>query len=601
MDSALMRKRAGGVQGNQSMFFRRHLGHVKAISFLTLLACVGLSGCEEPSAPMLEVWPLPADVSRFGEQVPFLQIARRFELVLICNTTAKLQTALVRYHKMLFPRRLPAMGHDEDHYCLQQLQVCIYSSGDLPAEEDYELNISAHASSLEPPVATLKAQSDYGALHGLETFSQLVVYDRHRAAYGVRDVPMKILDRPRFHHRGLLLDTARHYFPVGTILRTLDAMAATKLNVLHWHMIDSEALPVEVKSESQMWDASWSDREIYTQEDIQDVIEYAHDRGIRVLPELDVPGHSRAWYFVLPDLFPEGGCQTKWWAMDPSRNATFETLGRIFKELTTVFKGQLFHVGGDEVGTSVWGDVRFDCWHHLRRWARGQGFTSFSEVLGYFMKHVIERLHLEGKRPVVWDEVWRQVSDLPGGVVVQVWEDPKLIKDIAETEQYDIIASPVGAWYLDDLETSWQKMYTYEPTNGLTSASHIERVLGGEAALWAELVDGATLDSVVWPRAAAVAERLWSHSLVGTALLDSPENIPSATVRRMASFRCLLLERGVGASPLDGIGRKGLTGPSSCYGHSVLPLEQAARASSGGQAPDKQARKRRRTNARDEV
>lgn len=563
----------------------------------------------------LPVWPAvrTVDFANAGPDLLALALTRDFQLRVACNTSLELEAALARSRVLLFPRRLPATPttHQGEGVscCLPALDVCVQRPQEalgLNTSEGYELAVEAITDKVGGASgwwATLKAETQVGAYRGLETFAQLVARDARRGVYGLVAAPLRLKDYPRFAHRGLMLDSVRHFFPVAWVLRTLEAMSLAKFNVLHWHLTDSEALPVATESQPRLTDAAWSGREVYTAEDIEEVVAFAAARGIRVLPEVDTPGHARAWSLVLPEIFPEDGCPTKWWAMDPSRPATLDKVRGVISDFARRFPDGYLHVGGDEVGTSVWGDVRFDCWQHLTAWAVAQGFRSFTDILKFFMSSVLTAVEENGKRPVVWDEVWRQVKPLPKDVVVQVWEDPALVKEVA-AGGHDVIASAVGAWYLDDLNTTWEMMYTHEPWNNLPKGGpDRDRVLGGEAALWAEKVDPSTLDAVVWPRAAAVAERLWQGSLEDSPLLDTPAKVSRRTKARLAAFRCLLLDRGVGASPLVGVGRSGLSGPSSCYGHSVLPIEKPARnawaiaGAGGGKSP----RKRRRRSKRDEL
>jgi len=452
------------------------------------------------------------------------------------------------------------------------LDVCAEdTSAPLAFETVEAYHLSIVESSDGTWVAQLHAPTHVGVHRGLETFAQLISFDPARGAYGVKGgVPLEVNDAPFFAHRGLLLDCVRHYLPMATIYRTLDAMAMTKMNVFHWHLTDSESLPAESLAKPEMWRAAWSKWEVYTAEDIEDVISYAEARAIRVVPEIDVPGHSKAWASVFPNLFPKNGCPTKWWAMDPSSNETFPVLEEVLRDFARRFPGDLFHLGGDEVGVSVWNDIRWDCWYSLNRtWMAEKRFTSFEEVFGHFMDVAAKIVRAEGKRPVVWDETWRNTPKVPKGAIVQIWEDPKFTPE-AIRDGHDVIFSPTGAWYLDDLEITWEKMYVLDPLNGVPKAD-AAKLLGGETALWTEMIDASTVDSMLWPRTAAVAERLWQGSPPG-ALRDRADRVLQQTRQRLARFRCRLLERGVGASPLEGIGRNGLKGPSSCFGHTEAPL-----------------------------
>lgn len=533
----------------------------------------------------LPVWPVVRNVSwparrNSAESVSFLALTRGFEIVASCSQSAALSAALSRHRQLLLPRRLPAVSRataldgNNATCCLARLAVC---AGDASAPLAFETNEAYTLRILEPAdgegdwVAELRAATQVGAYRGLETFAQLVSFDTAYGAYGVTGgVPLEVDDAPYFAHRGLLLDTVRHYLALPVIFRTLDAMALTKMNVFHWHLTDSEALPAESLARPEMWRAAWSPSEVYTSEDIEDVIVYAEARGIRVIPEIDVPGHSQSWSGVFPGLFPKTGCPTKWWAMDPSSNETLPVLRDVLGDFARRFPGELFHLGGDEVGVSVWNDVRWDCWKDIsRQWLKSNNFETFDEIFGHFMKQAADIVRAEGKRPVVWDETWRNSPEVPEGAIVQVWEDPKLAA-VAVKAGHDVLFSPTGAWYLDDIAVTWENMYVLDPL-GEVPRKRRKQLLGGETALWTEMVDASTTDAMIWPRAAAVAERLWQGS-PPSALRDQPGRVLKSTTVRLARFRCRLLERGIGASPLQGIGRAGLKGPSSCFGHRENPI-----------------------------
>jgi len=589
---------------------------------------------ENMQGEKMPVWPRVRSVNRprpYSDSdahadgtVPFLKLAQTFEVVRSCGSSPALEAALLRHRRQLFPRRISARpkakaagswlwhsapppvqeGSNSSALpsvcCLAQLAVCVKDPKvklEHGADEAYRLHIDMDDSAEGGWTAELQAATQIGAYRGLETFSQLVSFDSKRRAYGLaRVAPLEAQDAPYFAHRGLLLDTARHFLPLPVIYRALDGMAFAKMNVLHWHLTDAESLPAESTARPEFWGAAWSSEEVYTAEDTEDVISYAAERGIRVVPEVDVPGHSKAWSDVFPGLFPKDGCPSKWWAMDPSSNETFVVLKDVLKEFAQRFPERMFHLGGDEVGTSIWGDIRFDCWKsvlteswlkehklfeslpeqlwyhaHTAHGAQIQELMSMQRVFGYFMKEVIRIVAAEGKRPIVWDETWRNVrpklDQMSKNAIVQIWEDPSLTLQAAK-EGYDVIYSPTGAWYLDDVNTTWEKMYVMDPA-GDVSKPYMKKILGGEACLWTEMVDPATVDSMIWPRTAAIAERLW----VGPpgSLRDKEDKIPESTRSRLARFRCRLLDRGIGASPLEGVGREGLKGPSSCMGSYRAP------------------------------
>ena len=217
----------------------------------------------------------------------------------------------------------------------------------LSEDESYELVISESG-------AMLTAPSPLGVLHGLQTFLQLVETTTNGFAVPV----FTIKDRPRFAWRGLLMDVGRHFIPLDVLKRNLDGMAAVKMNVLHWHLYDNEGFRVENKRFPRLQEAG-SDGEYYTQAEIREFVAYAHDRGIRIVPEFEMPGHSRSLFAGYPELAASGpgpyrvepgGADA---VMDPTREETYKFIDKFVKEMAKLFPDDYFHVGGDEVNGVV--------------------------------------------------------------------------------------------------------------------------------------------------------------------------------------------------------------------------------------------------------
>ena len=160
----------------------------------------------------------------------------------------------------------------------------------METDESYEIIIPDDGSDI-----TIHAKNPFGAMHGLETISQLIVYDPITTTYVIKNAPWKIVDAPRFHHRGILMDTARHYESLPSIKKLIDSMTYAKLNVLHWHITDSQSNPAQSLAFPQWWEGSYTTMERYTVMDLEEIVEYARMRGIRVIPEMDVTGHEASW------------------------------------------------------------------------------------------------------------------------------------------------------------------------------------------------------------------------------------------------------------------------------------------------------------------
>lgn len=397
--------------------------------------------------------------------------------------------------------------------------------------------------------AYIQANTVYGALRGLETFSQLCAFDFTSRSVKLRNAPWVISDEPRFPYRGLLIDTARHYQPPMVIKKVIDAMAYTKLNVLHWHVVDTQAFPLEIPSFPKLWRGSYTEMERYTIDDAKDIVEYARQRGINVMVELDVPGHARSWGFGYPHLWPSPNCTQP---LDVSRNFTFQVIDGIISDFAKVFPFDFVHMGGDEVNTSCWTQTP-----HVNRWLRKNNLTGFDAYRNFVLQ--AESISLShGYTPVNWEEPFDNFGSLLNKkTVIHNWLQsgvaPKVVK-----AGFRCIVSDQDVWYLDHLDVTWDQFYMNEPLTNITDPNQQKLVIGGEVCMWGETVDASDIEQTIWPRAAAAAERLWSST-------DRIAKRAQEAVGRLQYFRCLLNQRGVAAAPVLGLGREAPIGPDSCY------------------------------------
>jgi hexosaminidase len=380
---------------------------------------------------------------------------------------------------------------------------------DYPAlgeDESYTLDVTSEG-------ALLKAPTRAGALHGLETFGQLVTLGKD----GFEVPAIHIEDQPRFPWRGLMMDSARHWMPLEVVKRNLDAMAAVKLNVFHWHLSEDQGFRVESKRFPKLHQEG-ADGLFYTQDEIRGVVAYARDRGIRVVPEFDIPGHTTAWLVGYPELGTNPGpyeIGRKWGvyenALDPSREETYEFLDAFFGEMTALFPDPYFHIGGDEVVAKQWNASA-----RVQAFAKQHNLKDAHAIQAYFNQRVQKLLQKRGKILIGWDEVLH--PDLPQDIVVQSWRGQKSLAEAA-TKGYRGILS--WGYYLDHLSPA-AFHYGVDPMSGdadKLAPEEKSRILGGEMCMWAEYVTAETVDSRIWPRAAAIAERLWSPA--ATMDLDS--------------------------------------------------------------------------------
>ena len=412
----------------------------------------------------------------------------------------------------------------------------------LNEDESYTLTVT-------PDHAKLTALTDVGAMHGMETLLQLASNVR-----GACVLPaITIRDAPRFRWRGFMLDVSRHFEPLPVIERELDGMAVAKLNVFHWHLSDDQGFRAESKRFPKLT-ALGSGGEFYTQDQMREVVSYARARGIRVVPEFDMPGHSSSWILAYPDL---GSGETitalpKIFGipaaeLDPSRESTYKFIDAFVGEMSGIFPDAYFHIGGDETKGDAWmANPR------IHTFMQKRGFSSPQELQAYFNQRLLPILKKHGKQMIGWDEIL--APTLPKDIVIQSWRGEASLAAGAKQGFQGILSAP---YYLDGEKTSAQ-MFLADPLPADTTLSPEQQrlILGGEVCMWAEQLDAETVDSRLWPRTLAVAERFWSPA--------SDRDVSYLYERlRRASLE------------LEGVGLAHITGPEALRRNLVLGTHAA--------------------------
>jgi hexosaminidase len=454
------------------------------------------------AAPSLTPIPFPALVE---EQPGELFIDSSFAVTLTGYTDARLLSAVDRLVARIAEETALVFHGENRREDAPTLEVwCAGPSSAVPApgaDESYTLDITRTAARLQSPTSN-------GILRGLETFWQLL----KTGPDGFTLPAVHIQDRPRYPWRGLLLDVCRHWMPMDAVKRTLDGMAAVKLNVLHWHLSENQGFRIESKRFPELH-RQGSDGRYFTQDEVREIIAYAADRGIRVVPEFDMPGHTTSWFVGYPHLASAPGPYTieRAWGvfdptMDPTREETYEFVDRFVEEMAGLFPDPYFHIGGDEVNGRQWNENS-----HIAAFKLRNGMKDNHDLQAYFNKRLQEILSKHGKKMIGWDEIFH--PDLPNTVVIQSWRGQRSLAESARKGYQGILSF---GYYLDHmLPASYH--YSIDPLGGdaaaLDSASR-QRILGGEACMWSELVNDENVDSRIWPRVAAIAERLWSPPTV---------------------------------------------------------------------------------------
>ena len=363
-------------------------------------------------------------------------------------------------------------------------------------DESYQLNITSSQ-------ATLSAATDVGAMHGMETLLQLVSLDGNSCTLPAVTVD----DAPRFRWRGFMIDVSRHFEPVAVIERTLDGMAVAKLNVFHWHLSDDQGFRAESKKFPKLTEIG-SGGEFYTQDQMREVVAYARARGIRVVPEFDIPGHTSSWILAYPE-YGSGEHITELPTvfgipkaeLDASNENTYKFIDAFVGEMAAIFPDAYFHIGGDETQGKGWLENP-----RIMAFMQKKGFKTPAELQAYFNQRLLPILTKHGKKMIGWDEILNPA--LPKDIMIQSWRGEASLSAGATQGYGGILSAP---YYLDGQKTS-EAMFLADPVPADTklTAEQQQLILGGEVCMWSEQLYPETVDSRVWPRTMAIAERFWS-------------------------------------------------------------------------------------------
>lgn len=380
----------------------------------------------------VSVMPLPAELKLTGHK---LILPSSFSPeVRSADSTGIISDALERFFSRLERLVAPANGKVNDVplriVCSENFRDTLFA----PGRESYQLSVY-------PGKIILKANTPAGILYGLETLLQLVDTDH--------DIPfipgVRIKDYPRFPWRGLMIDVCRHWIPKDVILRNLDAMAAVKLNVLHLHLTEYQAFRIESKVFPLLQEKG-SDGNYFTQDDIREIIRYAAERGIRVVPEFDLPGHCTSWFAGYPELatipgqyVPDTTYGVLYPVMDPTREEVYRFLDRFFGEMASLFPDPYIHIGGDEVNPKQWNESE-----HVQQFMKEHNLQDAHALQAYFNRRLEEILERHGKKMMGWDEILSPA--LPKDIVVQSWRNQKSLFEAVRRGGQAVLSA---GYYLD--------------------------------------------------------------------------------------------------------------------------------------------------------
>ncbi|KAF1963321.1 hypothetical protein CC80DRAFT_396988 [Byssothecium circinans] len=438
-------------------------------------------------------------------------------------------------------------------------------------DESYQLYLTVEG---EDSKATISANSSIGIARGLTTFTQLFYAseDDDQWVYTL-SAPTRIFDAPRFEHRGLNLDTSRHWFSPQDIKRTIDAVAYSKMNRFHLHVTDSQSWPLVIPSIPELSaKGAYRPDQIYSPEDFADIQYYASINGVELITEIDMPGHTSSIALSYPELIAALEIQPNWdaYAAEPpsgtlklNSTAVYDFLEQLFNDVLPRVRpySSYFHTGGDEVNRNAY--TLDDTVN-----------SSDPAVLQPLMQKFVDRNHDQvrelGLTPVVWEEMllgWNLT--LGEDVIVQSWQSDEAVAQIV-AKGHKALFGNYNYWYLDcgkgqwlnfDPSVSanfwpyqdycapfhnWRLIYSYDPLASVPPENQ-HLVIGGEAHMWAEQTDPTNVDRMIWPRAAAAAEVLWSGAKDANG--ENRSQIDAAP--RLSEMRERLVARGVGADPIQ--------------------------------------------------
>ncbi|KAK8384210.1 hypothetical protein O3P69_009152 [Scylla paramamosain] len=553
-----------------------------------------LDTCKLTCARGSVIWPRPTGLVRIGNETVFFLLGA-LELGKV-NTGNPEAEELVRESFNIFNTTLASLSSLADGAHLPKgaftdqvrrhrvvVEVVLVGGGHQTTlsphtREAYTLSITTQELTTRPVIF---ATDFFGARHALETLSQLVVSDEDTGLLKVVKTAA-VTDAPAFAYRGLLVDTSRNFVTVAALRRTVDAMAASKLNTLHWHITDSHSFPLALHSLPNMaYYGAYSARQVYTPAQVRDLVQYARVRGVRVLPELDAPAHvGNGWQWaekeglgrlavcVNQEPWQELCVEPPCGQLNLANPAIYDIIGQIYEEMLDIFAPvDIFHYGGDEVNLNCWNSTQ-----EINSWmtANGHGVDeeAYYRQWAVFQEKALQLMQKAAKGRKVEGVLWTSELTKPGRLnlshnssqyIIQIWstqDDPVIGEMLAMGHR--LIFSNHDAWYLDcgmgawvgdgnnwcSPYKGWQTVYDNSPhaiATSLTGSPNTELILGGEAALWTEQADTNTVDAKVWPRAAALAERLWSN----------PSTSWQEAETRFIHHRQRLVQRGVQAERIQ--------------------------------------------------
>ena len=540
-----------------------------------------------------EIWPKPKSINIQQDYISISQNSVTF----LHNKCSSVNSAYLRFFERLYDNRYE---YSEPESPSNEIEILQFDH--IKINVNYKLcehyphqNMSENYSfKICKNKIDINADSNFGIIHAFTSLEQML-WDQNKNLN-----ISEISDEPFIKYRGIHIDSARHFLPMKVIKRQVEIMRINKFNVLHWHITDDESFPYVSKIYPNLTNP-WTnpnnptEKYVYTMAEIEDLIEFSANLGIRVIPEFDTPGHTASWSGVSKDFIAKcnaqrtsGQIRTKRSTISPDadqfyydendnenievedeeiysrdKRKTFSSANQVnkghysapinptleknyqiiqnlFNELRTLFKDQYLHIGGDEVGA--------ECWEHdpqIKKFMKEHHIKEAKDLNKYYIHKLLKLVAKTKFTPIAWEEVWENIfmnpdykdfydnEEIKNEVLIEVWKSWTYQRTLPVIlgEGYKVILA--APWYID-LIAYGEKTWRRYYAEQLD-----ERLYGCEACLWSEFVDETNYESVLWPSASAVAERCWSN----------PEEIEADDhVRaRIGHFRCYM--RGLGYTP----------------------------------------------------
>lgn len=422
----------------------------------------------------------------------------------------------------------------------QNNKINFIQDDDISSDEGYQLTVT-------PQQIEIRAKTDQGAFYAIQSLRQLLPPEFENGTFSQERVSVPgvtITDAPQFQYRGMHLDVGRHFFSVDFIKKYIDALAMLKMNTFHWHLTEDQGWRIEIKkypklqeiaafrkqtligsydAENQKFDGKRYGG-FYTQEEIKDVVAYAQERHVTIIPEIEMPGHAQAAISAYPEL----GCtgeQIKvaetWGVFDHifcSKDATFKFLEDVLDEVLELFPGEYIHIGGDEAPKTQWKNCP-QCQQRIQ----GEGLKDEDELQNYFITRIEKYLNSKGRQIIGWDEILE--GGLAPNATVMSWRGTEGAVEAAK-QHHNVILTPTSHSYFDYYQSDsaeeplaiggflpLEKVYAFNPVPEELSAEESKYVLGAQANLWTEYIpDEKQVEYMVFPRILAMSEVVWSSN-----------------------------------------------------------------------------------------